>query len=261
MASPVLAGLVVLMIGDSHLAYPGALVTTLQDLLVRQGANVTSYGACGAPAAVWANGGAASCGLAERVQFGPIKMDHSTAAPVPAISTLASSMHPGLIIICLGDTMAHYPEATMPVGTGRQRHRQSDRPAAGDQYPLHLGRAGLGNGGWPLFQDLRPQQADERSTGQPGGALPICRFNQARSARRMEYLGRPALHRPRLPEMGLRDRCRRAEHGTARRLLIRRRPAPPGRAAPRPDRSPQRRPCNAPVPAGPNAPARIPRPA
>jgi hypothetical protein len=152
MASSVLAGLVVLMIGDSHFAYPGTLVTSLQDLLVHQGANVTSYGACGAPASVWANAGAATCGLAERVQFGAIKMDHSTAAPVPSITSLANSIHPNLIIISLGDTMAHYPEATMPVGLVQQDIASLTSRLRAINIPCIWVGPGWGTEGGPFFK-------------------------------------------------------------------------------------------------------------
>ena len=115
MASPILTGLVILMIGDSHLTYPNTLVSTLQDLLVSQGAKVTSYGACGVPAAVWANSGAATCGTGQRTQSGPIKIDHNPAAPVPSATSLINDLHPNLVIISLGDTLARYPEPTLPV--------------------------------------------------------------------------------------------------------------------------------------------------
>ncbi len=114
MASPVLAGLVILMIGDSHFAFQGGLSTTLQSLLVEQGAKVTTYAACGATASVWANSGSATCGASERVQLGAFQVDHSPAARVPSITTLAASVRPGLIIVGLGDTMANYASAAFP---------------------------------------------------------------------------------------------------------------------------------------------------
>ncbi len=115
MGLPLLAGLTILMVGDSHFTYPGSLITTLQDLLVRQGASVTTFGACGVPARVWANSGSATCGVGERIQLGPIKLDRSPTAPVPSLLSLATTLHPNLIIVGLGDTMANYGDARIPV--------------------------------------------------------------------------------------------------------------------------------------------------
>ena len=106
-----LAGLAILMIGDSHFAYQGGLATTLQDLLVQQGAKVTTYAACGAPASVWANSGVASCGSAKRVQAGPLQSNHELSASVPSVSQLIATYHPGLVIVGLGDTMGDYANA------------------------------------------------------------------------------------------------------------------------------------------------------
>lgn len=183
MASPILAGLIVLMIGDSHFTYQGALVTTLQDLLVTQGAKVTTYGACGAPASVWANSGIATCGFAERVQFGPIKINHDPAAPVPAATTLINSVHPNLIVVSLGDTMAHYPDPTFPtslvsadIATLTTRLRAANIPC------IWVG-PGWGTEGGPYFktfarskqmsqllaQSVAPcQYVDSQSLSEPG---------------------------------------------------------------------------------------------
>jgi hypothetical protein len=162
MASPILAGLVILMIGDSHFTYPNTLVTTLQDLLVSQGASVTSHGACGARASVWAYSGAATCGLATRSQFGPIKVDQSPSARVPTVTQLANEVHPNLIIISLGDTMAYYPAASMPVDAVRADITALTSKLAALNTPCIWVGPGWGSEGGPAFKTFaRTQQMDE----------------------------------------------------------------------------------------------------
>ena len=51
--SALLAGLAVLIIGDSHMVTRDYLITTLHDDLVAEGASVDSYGMCGANAGDW----------------------------------------------------------------------------------------------------------------------------------------------------------------------------------------------------------------
>ncbi|MFC7555002.1 hypothetical protein ACFQU7_26375 [Pseudoroseomonas wenyumeiae] len=47
----VLMGLSLLILGDSHFGMQNYLITTLQDELIRRGAKVASYSACGSPPA------------------------------------------------------------------------------------------------------------------------------------------------------------------------------------------------------------------
>ena len=51
--SALLAGMAILVIGDSHMVTNGYLITTLHDKLVEQGATVDTYGMCGANAGDW----------------------------------------------------------------------------------------------------------------------------------------------------------------------------------------------------------------
>jgi lysophospholipase L1-like esterase len=114
MPSPILAGLTVLMLGDSHFATQGYLITTLQDALLSQGAKVTTEAACGAPTDVWVSQGLAPCGTAERVDSGPVKTNKAANAHVPAFDELLQRVHPNLIVIGAGDTMAGYSQAALP---------------------------------------------------------------------------------------------------------------------------------------------------
>lgn len=115
MASPILAGLTVLMLGDSHFATQGYLITTLQDALIANGAKVTTEAACGAASGVWASEGAAPCGSAERVQSGSIKINKASNAHVPSFDQLVQQVHPNLIVVGGGDTMAGYSQAQLPL--------------------------------------------------------------------------------------------------------------------------------------------------
>ncbi|MDE1174079.1 MAG: SGNH/GDSL hydrolase family protein [Parvibaculaceae bacterium] len=103
-----LAGMVILMIGDSHMTTPGYLITTLHDDLMKQGAVVYSFGACGANAGEWATEGEAPCGSASRIKGGPVKTDRSPSASTHPLSQLISTYKPNLVVIVLGDTMAGY---------------------------------------------------------------------------------------------------------------------------------------------------------
>ena len=66
MAQSLLAGLVLLVIGDSHMAGSDYLISTLHDALTNDGAIVHSYGFCGAQGENWVYGTTVSCGRAER---------------------------------------------------------------------------------------------------------------------------------------------------------------------------------------------------
>ena len=114
MASPILAGLTVLMLGDSHFATQGYLVTTLQDALIAQGAKVTTEAACGAASGIWVSGGIAPCGSAQRVQTGPVKTNKAADARVSSLDQLVQQVHPNLIIVGGGDTMAGYAQKVLP---------------------------------------------------------------------------------------------------------------------------------------------------
>ena len=114
MPSPILAGLTVLMLGDSHFATQGYLVTTLQDALISQGAKVTTEAACGAPTGVWVSQGLAPCGTAERIESGPVRTNKQANAHVPSFDQMLQTVHPNLIVIGAGDTMAGYSQKALP---------------------------------------------------------------------------------------------------------------------------------------------------
>lgn len=112
--SLLLAGLTVLMIGDSHLTTEGFLISTLHDDLMQQGAKVYSFGACGTPAGVWMKRVQPPCGSAFRLDDGPVRMRMGEAGITTPLPELVKKYHPDLIVVVNGDTMAGYKDPTLP---------------------------------------------------------------------------------------------------------------------------------------------------
>ncbi|MGH7092497.1 MAG: SGNH/GDSL hydrolase family protein [Stellaceae bacterium] len=109
-----LAGLAILMIGDSHMVTNGYLITTLHNDLTEQGATVNSYGMCGANAGDWVYKTTVSCGKAERHGTRPARIDREPRAPGWTFDELAAANHPNLVIVEMGDTMAGYGQQNFP---------------------------------------------------------------------------------------------------------------------------------------------------
>jgi hypothetical protein len=159
MPSLALAGLTILMLGDSHFATQGYLVSTLQDELIQQGAHVTTYAACGAPTSIWIEAGVAPCGTAVRVQSGPVKTDHSKTARVPSFDEMINTVHPNLIIIGAGDTMAGYGQKDFPTDwVTSQVQTLTHRIQAANISCVWIG-PGWGTEGGPFFKTYAKAQA------------------------------------------------------------------------------------------------------
>lgn len=109
-----LAGLAVLIIGDSHMVTRDYLITTLHDDLLAQGATVDSYGMCGANAGDWVYPTTVSCGKAERHGKEGPEIDRKPSTPSYQIDALIAKTHPDLVVIELGDTMAGYAQPDFP---------------------------------------------------------------------------------------------------------------------------------------------------
>ncbi len=151
-STPLLAGLTVLMLGDSHFATQGYLVTTLQDALIQQGAKVTTEAACGAPSGVWIDAGVAPCGTAERVQLGPVRKNNATTAKAPSLDDLIAKTHPNLIVIGGGDTMAGYAQPKLPEGWIAEQVSALTRRVAAAGIPCVWIGPGWGTEGGPYFK-------------------------------------------------------------------------------------------------------------
>jgi|SRR5215469_13047519 lysophospholipase L1-like esterase len=109
-----LAGLVILLLGDSHMAGPTYLISSLPDALEAQGAVVHAYGMCGASAEAWLVKSTVSCGRAER---------HGTTAPQAdmgkqeytwQINDLLNRHHPNLVIVEAADAIGGYTSPELP---------------------------------------------------------------------------------------------------------------------------------------------------
>lgn len=118
MSSMLLAGLTVLVIGDSHMTATDYLITTLPDGLRDQGAVVYAYGTCGTPAGDWMKIARAKCGssggTAERGDGGVVRERRAEAAIMKPLPELVAKHHPDLIVVVNGDTMAGYDRPVLP---------------------------------------------------------------------------------------------------------------------------------------------------
>jgi hypothetical protein len=109
-----LAGLTILVIGDSHMVTSGYLITTLHDDLLAQGATVDSYGMCGANAGGWVYPSTVSCGKAARFDKKGPEINRTLNTPTYQVDALIAETHPNLILIEMGDTMAGYGQHDFP---------------------------------------------------------------------------------------------------------------------------------------------------
>ncbi|SHI90379.1 Lysophospholipase L1 [Roseomonas rosea] len=115
-----LAGLSLLVLGDSHWAANGYLVTTLQDQLIQRGATVNSFAACGAPPSAWLSARVASCGTAQRLQRGALQNKTGSDARTTPLDDLVRQYRPNMIAISMGDTIAGYVQRQTPADTIRE---------------------------------------------------------------------------------------------------------------------------------------------
>jgi hypothetical protein len=110
----ILMGLSLLILGDSHFRADTYLISTLQDELIRRGAKVTSYAACGSPPSIWLTARVASCGTAERVQSGPVRQQAGANARTTPITQLVATVKPNMIMVSMADTIGGYTLPEMP---------------------------------------------------------------------------------------------------------------------------------------------------
>jgi hypothetical protein len=103
-----LAGLVILIIGDSHNASKDFLLTSLNDALINQGAVVQSYGVCGSQPHDWVKETELPCGRGERHNSDEPIIDKSPKVKTWSLASLIQQHHPDLLIVELGDNMGGY---------------------------------------------------------------------------------------------------------------------------------------------------------
>jgi hypothetical protein len=101
------AGLSVLIIGASHLATPGYLITTLHDELLKLGANVHTMGICGSRPSHWVKPIALTCGAAERKGNNPATY-HVGTQGAKSLEQLVAESKPSWVVVVMGDTIGGY---------------------------------------------------------------------------------------------------------------------------------------------------------
>jgi len=109
-----LAGLVILVLGDSHMAGPSYLISSLHEALEAQGATVDSYGMCGASPDAWLEKTTVSCGRAERHGAAPTQAETGKQEFTWQISDLLNKHHPNLVIVEAADAMGGYGSPQLP---------------------------------------------------------------------------------------------------------------------------------------------------
>lgn len=150
-----LAGLSILVIGDSHLRDQNYLLGTLHDELLGRGAKVHTIGVCGSTPADWVTTKAGDCGGAERIDKGTITYTEASAKTKPVKQLIdpvgkaqSRGGHHGRhdwglqathLSPCMGLAAGH------GVDQGDWRHRRQVR----------LGWAGMGQRGRQVRQNLR----------------------------------------------------------------------------------------------------------
>ena len=126
-----LAGLTILVLGDSHMAGHDYLLSSLHDALENQGAVVHSYGMCGASAEAWLERTTVSCGRGERHDHGTPITDIGKQGYTWQINDLLAKHHPGMVIVEAADAMGGYDKAELPKAwIYQQTHALAARIAA-----------------------------------------------------------------------------------------------------------------------------------
>jgi len=113
-AAGALAGLSLLIVGDSHVSAPGSLATTLHDALAAEGAAVYTAGVCAASPSHFLKGRSTTCG---RVLRGPDgKLSLKVKASAPKLEALLADHAPDHVIFVFGDNMGGYRMKHLPRG-------------------------------------------------------------------------------------------------------------------------------------------------
>ncbi|WP_419204909.1 SGNH/GDSL hydrolase family protein [Bordetella trematum] len=113
MLSSALAGLSLLVIGESHLTLNNHLREPLQQALLAEGAaHVRTIGACGASPARWLKATPVDCG-AEQIDDKPAVVLGKEASTT-AISELIQKSKPDVVVVIIGDTMGSYTKPVFP---------------------------------------------------------------------------------------------------------------------------------------------------
>jgi hypothetical protein len=133
-----MAGLVVLMVGDSHMAAKDFLLSSLHSSLEEQGASVHSFGVCGSSPHDWVavKPSVLPCGRGQRHNMEEAEIEKTDKARVWSLDTLLNRYHPNLLVIELGDNMAGYGQVPeLPKDWIAQNVREILTPVRADHVP------------------------------------------------------------------------------------------------------------------------------
>ena len=112
MLSSVLAGMTLLVLGESHMSLADHLMEPLHANLTQQGAIVHSIGACGASAGDWLISKKVDCGAEEKAD-GKFVLKGRDATTTP-IKDLIAADKPDLVVLVIADTMGSYDKPVFP---------------------------------------------------------------------------------------------------------------------------------------------------
>ncbi|WP_019937773.1 SGNH/GDSL hydrolase family protein [Bordetella sp. FB-8] len=114
MLASILAGLSILIVGDSQLGVgePGYLSDTLQDRLISDGAQVSSYGVCGSIPGDWVSSVPGTCGGVVRNGKAPGAAQRE--ARTKPVDQLIAASKANLVVIVMGDTIGGYGKDDFP---------------------------------------------------------------------------------------------------------------------------------------------------
>lgn len=112
MSTSVLAGITMLVLGESHMSLAQHLTEPLNAALTEKGAIVHSIGACGASAADWLVTKKVDCG-GEMRGAGKLTVKGNDASTTP-IQQLIAADKPDVVVLVIGDTMASYDKPVFP---------------------------------------------------------------------------------------------------------------------------------------------------
>lgn len=109
-----LAGLTVLVIGDSHMAEPDYLISRLHAALTSRGAVVHSHGACGLPAGDWLRRKPSTCGAASQSGAEPARAFPGKEGSTTPFAELHAAVKPDVVVVVIADAMGDYLKPDLP---------------------------------------------------------------------------------------------------------------------------------------------------
>ncbi|MEI2414859.1 SGNH/GDSL hydrolase family protein [Orrella sp. JC864] len=112
MSASILAGLTLLVIGESHMTLANYLREPLHASLLAKGAQVYSVGACGASPARWLKPTPIDCGARQAGKEKPVIQGRE--ARTTPIAELIAKDKPDAVVIIIGDTMGSYDKPAFP---------------------------------------------------------------------------------------------------------------------------------------------------